>query len=52
MRGSEAADKKLEDYLKRLDAGDAKRLCQHGGLCISSDAVKFDEPCTYMPGQG
>jgi hypothetical protein len=39
----EAADKKLEDYLKRLDAGDAKGLCQHGGLCISSDAVKFDE---------
>jgi hypothetical protein len=29
-----------------------KWLCQHGGLCISSDAVKFDEPCTYMPGQG
>jgi hypothetical protein len=24
-------------------------LCQHGEHCISSDAVKFDEPC---PGQG
>jgi hypothetical protein len=29
-----------------------KWLCQHGGLCISTEAVKFDRPCVYKAGEG
>jgi hypothetical protein len=33
-------------------ASTLKFLCQHGGLCISTDAVRFDRPCVYKSGEG
>jgi hypothetical protein len=33
-------------------AATLKWLCQHGGLCISTDAVRFDQPCVYKAGEG
>ena len=37
----EAADKKLEDYLKRLDAGDAEE-CATGGSRVKNLAEKIE----------
>jgi hypothetical protein len=33
-------------------ASTLKWLCQHGGFCVSTDAVRFDRPCVYKSGEG